>query len=211
VAEIQRKIVKRGKRNLISRLFHAKNDKETIATWRLGLNRVLHVFNVRSTIYTRPVLNVRLQTELGINTHVVVSDIHEDVVNTHTIVSDVHRDVLNAHTIVSEVHHDVTNTHTVVSDIYNDVVNTHNAVSDVHQGVVNTHAIVSDLQHNVTNTQTIVSDIRRTMVKSEEGTDGKNQPVSAIRPHPSPNKHLPLRRPNPGQRSQLLTDPVSDI
>jgi len=54
VAEIQRNIVERAKRNAVTRLFHAKNDKETIATWRLDLNRILHVFNVRSIIFVLP-------------------------------------------------------------------------------------------------------------------------------------------------------------
>ena len=139
-------------------MFHAKGDKETIATWRLDLTRILHVFNVRSvTTIAQPLLTVHLQTELAINTNVAVADIHQEVVNTHIIVSDVHRDVLNTRTTVSDVRHGVANTHTVVS---------------------NTHIIVSELQRNVTNTQTIVSDIHRTMVESQEGTDGKNQLVS---------------------------------
>jgi len=50
VAEIQEKIVEKSGRNLLSRLVDAKNDKETIATWKLDLNRILHVFNVRSII-----------------------------------------------------------------------------------------------------------------------------------------------------------------
>jgi len=48
VAEIQRKVVNQGGRDAASRLFHAKNDKEMIATWRADLTAVLHVFNVRS-------------------------------------------------------------------------------------------------------------------------------------------------------------------
>ena len=51
VSEIQRNVVNRGKRNVVSRLFHAKNDKDTIAAWRLDLNRILHIFNVRSVVY----------------------------------------------------------------------------------------------------------------------------------------------------------------
>jgi len=50
VAGIQGKIIKRSGRNLLSRLANAKNDKETIATWKLDLNRILHVFNVCSAI-----------------------------------------------------------------------------------------------------------------------------------------------------------------
>jgi predicted YcjX-like family ATPase len=50
LAEIQRKIIKRGKRNALSRLFHAKIDKETIAAWKSDLNKILLVFNVRSVV-----------------------------------------------------------------------------------------------------------------------------------------------------------------
>jgi len=101
----------------VSRLFHAKDDKEAIAAWRLELNRILHVFNVRSVTSVRPSLTARIQTELSISTHVVVSDIHHDVVNTHTIVSDVHRGVVNTSTVVSELQDNVMNTHAIVSDI----------------------------------------------------------------------------------------------
>ena len=48
VAEIQGKVVKRGKRNPVSRFLGSKNDKDAIAAWRQDLNRILHIFNVRS-------------------------------------------------------------------------------------------------------------------------------------------------------------------
>jgi len=48
VTEIQRKVFKQSGRNAASRLFHTKNDKEMIATWRADLTTILHVFNVRS-------------------------------------------------------------------------------------------------------------------------------------------------------------------
>lgn len=48
VAEIQNGVIKQGERNTISRVFHAKNDRDAVATWRQDLNRILHVFNVRS-------------------------------------------------------------------------------------------------------------------------------------------------------------------
>ena len=82
VAEIQGKVTKQSKRNPAARLFHAKSDKDTIAAWRLELNRILHVFNVRSFSSSLPSLTVRFQTELAINTHVVVS-------NTYNLVSDI--------------------------------------------------------------------------------------------------------------------------
>ena len=48
MGEIQRKIIDLNGRSSVSQLFHAKSDKETIATWRLDLGRILGVFNVDS-------------------------------------------------------------------------------------------------------------------------------------------------------------------
>ena len=153
VAEIQRNIIKRGKRNGISRHFHAKNDKEAITTWRSDLTRILHVFNVRFVASVRPSLTFRIQTELAINTHVVVSDIHCDVVDTQAVVSDIRRDVMSTQAVVS----------------------------DVHQGVETTQVIISELQESVTKTHTIVSDIHRTVVRRQEGSEGTNLSVSVAR------------------------------
>ena len=86
--------------------------------------------------------------------------------------------VVNTSVVVSDVHHGVTNTHTIVSTIQNDVANTQSVVSDVHEGVTNTQAIVSELQHNVTSTHTIVSDIHRAIAKGREEADDNNLPVS---------------------------------
>ena len=48
VAKIQKNVVKQGKRSAISRFLYAKIDKDAIVTWRQDLNRILHIFNVRS-------------------------------------------------------------------------------------------------------------------------------------------------------------------
>ena len=48
VADIERNLVKWNKRNGISRRLHAKKGREKIAAWRLGLENILRVFNVRS-------------------------------------------------------------------------------------------------------------------------------------------------------------------
>jgi len=46
VEGIQKKIVEKRERNQLSRLLNAKNDKETVITWKSDLNTFLHVFNV---------------------------------------------------------------------------------------------------------------------------------------------------------------------
>ena len=52
MVEIREKVVEKGGRNLLSKLVHVKNDKETIAAWKLDLNGVLQVFTVRSITLT---------------------------------------------------------------------------------------------------------------------------------------------------------------
>ena len=117
VTEIQRKIIKRGKRNVVSRLFHV-NDEEAIATWRLGINRITHVFNVRPATSVWPSLTFRSQTDFGTNTHVIVPANHRDTATTHTIASDVRRDTPNADTTVPDIRHEVSKSHAIVSDVH---------------------------------------------------------------------------------------------
>ena len=45
IAEIQKHIVKRGKRNAFFRPFYADNE-EKIATWKADLDKIRHVFEV---------------------------------------------------------------------------------------------------------------------------------------------------------------------
>ena len=80
VAEIQNKVVKQSGRNVISRFFHARSDKDTIAAWKYDLNWILHVFNV-CLVSSHLVSAYRLppQTELAMTTHTVVSDMHQNV------------------------------------------------------------------------------------------------------------------------------------
>ena len=94
MAEIQKKIIKQSGRNATSRLLQAENDKEAIAAWKLDLNRILHVFNVCSAASVWLLLIVYSQTELAMNTHVIVSDVRHGVVDTHTMVSDIHRNMV---------------------------------------------------------------------------------------------------------------------
>ena len=78
MAEIRKNIIKQGKRNAASRIFHAKEDKDAIAAWRQDLTGVLHVFNVRLVGSVWLSLTASLQTELAINTHAMVSDLHRN-------------------------------------------------------------------------------------------------------------------------------------
>ena len=73
-------------------------------------------------------------------------------------------------------------THLIVSDTSAAVSGTHVVVSDTHAIVSDTRDIVSGLGHNTTSTHTMVSEIHHTMVKGQEGSDGKNLPVSGTHP-----------------------------
>jgi len=123
-------------------MFHAKNDKETIATWRSDLDRFLHVFNVGSVTPAQPPLTVHFQAELSIITNGAVSDVHRDVLVTQTVVSDVRHDVTNTHTvvsdtrvIVSELQRNVTETQTIVSDIRRTIVESQEGADDKNRSV----------------------------------------------------------------------------
>jgi len=128
--EAQRHIIERSKRNAISRRYHAKEDKEAIATWKLDLNGVLGVFNVCSATSARRLLSSCFQNELRINADATASDIHQDAAKKPTVVSDVHHDDSNVKVTVPDVHCDVLNANPVVSDIQSDVANTRTVVSD---------------------------------------------------------------------------------
>src|SRR5882757_5665737 len=79
VIEIRQNITKKGKRGIVSRLFHSKNDKEVITAWRSDLNGALLVFNVSFVVGARPPLSACLQTELVINIHVGISELQTNV------------------------------------------------------------------------------------------------------------------------------------
>jgi hypothetical protein len=70
--------VKKDKRHTVSRLFHAKGDKDAIANWRQDLNRILQIFNVCLVIPSDDRYESTFQTELLINNHTMLSDLHRN-------------------------------------------------------------------------------------------------------------------------------------
>ena len=86
--------------------------------------------------------------------------------------------------------------------------NTNGAISDIRQDVVKTRAMVSEVHRDVAN---MVSDIHRNVLKGQEGTDNRHQPVSVICTllRYRTNKRSPFPRLKAGQQSQPLTSPVS--
>ena len=60
---------------MITRHFYARSDKKVVATWRLDLDRILHVLNVCSVTSIQPLLTFRFQTELGDDKNQAVSTI----------------------------------------------------------------------------------------------------------------------------------------
>ena len=108
MAQIQRSVAEPDKRNIFSRILNPNKDKEAIAAWRSELDRIVHVFEVCSTVRSLPtILTVHLQIELALHTNVAVSNVREDVghgvvairediANTHELVSDMHRTLLKS-------------------------------------------------------------------------------------------------------------------
>jgi hypothetical protein len=96
VGQIQWNVVKTDKQNTISRIFHAKDNKATIAAWRSDLDRILHVFEVCMTVSSLPttLTTARFQTELALHNYVALSDVRYDVANTRELVSDIHHTMM---------------------------------------------------------------------------------------------------------------------
>jgi len=128
VDRIQKNIIKRGERNVISRRYYARDDKEAIAAWNLDLNRIRRVFDVRPVTPVQTPLTARFQTELGIYTRATGSDATTKL----TAVSDVHHDVTNAEIVDFGVRHDVPNTQPIVSGVQSDITNTRTTTSDIY-------------------------------------------------------------------------------
>jgi nicotinate-nucleotide pyrophosphorylase len=147
--EIQRNIIRQGKRSSVTRLFRG-NDSEAVATWRLEFNKILRVFNVRSVTSAWSLLTSHFQTELVVDTRPTVSGTRHDVANIHTTASDAHHDTPDADNIVPDVRHDVSSTHPIVPEVWSDIANT----------------------------RTTAPDIRRDKSKSREDAGGRNQAVS---------------------------------
>ena len=118
VDEIRRHIIKRDKRDAISRCYHAKDDEEAIATWKLDLDKILCVFNVRSVVPVRRLLISRFQTGLRMNEHATDSATHPGVGDKHTIHSSVHHDTSDAKAIIPNVRRGVLNTNSAISGIH---------------------------------------------------------------------------------------------
>ena len=94
-------VAKLSKSNPISRRFHAKVIKDAIAAWRSDLDRILHVFNVRSTVSSlHTILTNSFQTELALHTDMAVSDIRHDVASTRGLVSDIHRTMVKGQEVM---------------------------------------------------------------------------------------------------------------
>ena len=140
---------------MISRHYHAKDDKEAITAWRLDLDGIAHIFNVCFVASARRLLTSRFQTELGIIPHVTVSDTHQDAANKHTTVSDARRDSSSADVIVPDVRHDVSNAHPIVSDVRSDAANTRAVVSDTHCNKLRGREVVDSRNQAVSTTRTL--------------------------------------------------------
>lgn len=73
-------IFKLDNRSSFFGIFNLKSDKDKIAAWRIKLDEILQVFNVRSiTFLPTSFLTIRRQTELAINIYGKVCDIHNVV------------------------------------------------------------------------------------------------------------------------------------
>ena len=145
MAAIQKRIVKWAKRNPLSRRLHVKDDEEAIVSWRLDLDKIRRVLDVRSFNWARSLLTFRSQDELATRTDVDVSEIQHEVSNANVTTPDQRPDVSSAGLVAPEVRHDISNADVDGSDVRHDVVPT---LSTASGDLVNLHAICSSIYPN---------------------------------------------------------------
>ena len=92
--DIQEEIVKKNGRGVLARAFYAKSDKDAIAAWKQEFSKILQIFQVRSVGSVWHLLIMSSQTELAVNTHVVVASGRREVTDIHQEVTDIRQDVL---------------------------------------------------------------------------------------------------------------------
>ena len=113
-------MIKWGKRNTISRRFHARDDEKAINAWRSDLDKIRRVFAVRSFTAVWRFLTLGSQTEPVINVGVDAPGICHEVPNSPTTVSEPPNDVVHNNPIVSEAQDDTPFVHTVASNSRHD-------------------------------------------------------------------------------------------
>ena len=86
MVEIERSLKQLGKRNVVSSLFHSRDDKERIAAWRVDLNRILLVFNVRSMASPPASPDHCSQGKLILDTNIVATDTNNMVLDLHRVI-----------------------------------------------------------------------------------------------------------------------------
>ena len=161
MGKIQGKIIKRGKRSIFSRALHTKDDVKAAAAWRLDLDKIRRVFEVRSSACVRRLLTFSSQTELTINTDV---NIPHSISETHTTVSGLDNDTSN--TGVPENYYGASGTPAVIPRVYHEATYPQSVIPKAR----------GDLEDNNTSAVTVL----RNKVEYQEHTDGRNRAVSAI-------------------------------
>ena len=134
MGEIKRNIAKQGKRHTISRTFWPKKEKEAIATWRLSLNRILCVLNVRSVSSCNRCwgADFPLQSEFGSGEPLVTPDPRHGAAEPRTTTPDAHPGNPNAETISLTASHGVSDLLTTAPQVPTGAVSIHVPGHETH-------------------------------------------------------------------------------
>ena len=98
-------VVKWGKRNVLSRPFHAKDKKKAIAAWKIDLGQIRRVLNVSPFPCFGMVLpTFSSKTELATiaDSNIGAPGARPDILNTHVATSRTHHDAMYPNLVVSE-------------------------------------------------------------------------------------------------------------
>ena len=151
MVEIQKHIVRKGKRSVFSRPFHTKDDSETIAAWRSDLDRIRSAVEVRSFISAfclKIVNSFYLQTELATGPGANDPTVLQGTSDTHVTVSDPQDDVPNPG--VPENRRDDSKTNVIIPGVDHGSALPRPILLDKP---ADDHTVVSDVHHHTTKSQ----------------------------------------------------------
>ena len=106
MAVIQKHILRRGKRAIVPQFFRAKDDEKLVAAWRLDLDEIRRVFDVRPFTFIRRSLvpQFEQQTEFATGTDIIsISDAGYTAPEIDATVSEVGNESVGPGTTASEI------------------------------------------------------------------------------------------------------------
>ena len=150
VEKIKKNIVKQGKRRAIPWAFRPKKGKEAITGWRLSLNQILCVLEVRFVRSCKCCcVNLQFQIEFGRGEPVSISGSRHNVAESHPAAPDVHPRNSSSETVTSTASHGISGFRAASPQVPTEVANIDALDHETHRKATESIDCSSNPSHSV--------------------------------------------------------------